>query len=234
MNQLNDASTWHDTVSHLVQAHGADPAALIGYTPTLEQVTFAHFDTHVALQIAGLQPPDGHAHPEPLDPGWSEARPGSYRPFPRSPAAGEDSFFASPGTFPLPSHTGLPHTGEIPGTYSHDGVAYDHAAQADLADWPSAVRRKRIEREEVLNSGREEWLQKLKRRSPAQLEEDLRDYIRQYAAAARARWLASPRRPVDFPYPLIAAAGTGRVKSCTPGGTGLRTTRTPQPGGPAL
>lgn len=231
VNPLNDARDWRDTVSHLVQAHGADPAALIGYTPTLEQVTFAHFDTHVALEIADMRPPDGHAHPEPLPPGWSEARPESYRPFPPSPAAGEDPFFTSPHTFPTPRHTGLPHTGEHPGKFDHDGVAYDLAAAADLADWPSAVRRKQIEREEWINSEREEWLQELKHRSPAQLEETLRDYIRQYAAAARARRRATPGRPVDFPYPVTASLDKGGVKPLKPVGDRLRTT-TLKPGGP--
>lgn len=231
MNPLDDARTWRDTVSHLVQAHGAEAAALTGYTPTLEQITFAHFDTHAALAIAGLRPPDGHDHPEQLPPGWSEARPESYRPFPPSPTAGEDSFFTWPQTFPAPRHTGLPHTGECPGKFDHDGVAYDQAAAADLADWPSAVRRKGIEREESLNSDREEWLQKLKHQSPAQLEKALQDYIRQYAAAARARWLANPGQPVDFPNPVTASPGKGGVKSRDPVGRRLRIT-TPEPGGP--
>jgi hypothetical protein len=229
MNPLNDARTWRDTVSHLVQAHDADPAALIGYTPTLEQVAFAHFDTHVALEIGGMRPPDGHAHPEQLPAGWSEARPESYRPFPPSPAAREDAFFTSPQTFPTPRHTGLPHTGECPGKFDHDGVGYDQAAAADLADWPAAVRRKRIEREESLNIEREEWLQELKHQSPAQLEEALRDYIRQYAAAARDRWLASPGRSVDFPHPVTASTARGGVMSCEPG-TRLRTTTPGQSG----
>jgi hypothetical protein len=132
-----------------------------------------------------LWPPDGHAHPEPLAPGWSEARPESYRPFPPSPTARGNTFFTSPATFPLPSHTGLPHTGEFPGKFDHDGIAYDLAAKADLADWPSAVRTKRLERNESLD----------RPRTPAQVDEALRDYITQYATAARARWLAN----ADFP-----------------------------------
>lgn len=197
MMEPGDVQRWHETVSHLVHAHGADAARMIGYAPTLEQVTFAHFDTHVALEIAGLRPPDGHAHPEPLAPGWSEARPESYRPFPSSPTAQEDTFFTSPHTFPLPSHTGLPHTGEHPGTFDHDGVIFDAAAQAALADWPSAVRRKGLARNELRD----------RPRSPAQVDEALRGYIRQYAATAGARWLAG----ADFPP---AQPGPGARPAC--------------------
>jgi hypothetical protein len=80
----DDASAWTLAVHHLVQAHGGDRDLILSRTPTLEQVFFARFDTHVALQMAGLLPPDGHVHPEPLPPGW-----------PEGPAAGNSG---SPGS----------------------------------------------------------------------------------------------------------------------------------------
>jgi hypothetical protein len=198
MMDPGDGPRWHETVSHLVHAHGADADHLIGYAPTLEQAAFALFDTHAALDIAGLRPPDGHAHPQPLAPGWSEARPESYRPFPSSLAAQQDTFFTSPHTFPGPGHTGLPHTGEGPGTFDHDGVVYDSAAAADLRDWPSAVRRKRLARNESLD----------RPRPAAQVDEALRDYIRQYAETAHARWLARVSFPAAQLRPGTRAART--------------------------
>jgi hypothetical protein len=208
--ELKDAMEWHAMVGHLVQAHGAAPALIISCTPTLDQVAFAHFDTHVALELAGLRPPDGHSHPEPLRPGWSEGRPGSYSPFPPSPTAQQNPFFTRPHAFPLPSNTGLPHTGVRPGRYSHDGVAYDLAAQADLADWSSAVRRKCLE----LNSWRD------RPQSPAQVDEALLDYIRQHAVGANARWLAG----AGFPGPpqSRSAAETGAAKARGPANSHAR------------
>ncbi len=174
MNDLNNARHWHGEVSHLVQAHGADPARLIAYTPTLEQARFVHFDTHAALEIAYLRPPDRHAHPAPVDPGWSEPRPPSYRPFPPSATALENLLFTISRCFPLPSHTGLPQTAETPAT------------EADLAGWASVALGRSL--------ARAEWLGQ----TPAQATADYYGYIREHAAAAQARWLATG----DFPSPV--------------------------------
>jgi len=193
MNGLDDAAQWDEEVLHLVRGHGADAASLIGYVPTLEQARFAHCDTHAALDIARLRPPDGHAHPAPGDPGWYEPRPGSYRPFPPSATAGADRFFTEDEAFPWPTFTGLPHTGMQP------------AAEADLADWPSAALR--ILHENVVRFG---WL------SPGQPEADLRDWIRGHAAATQARWLAgadypaAPGRPAMRPARAAGQAPHGK------------------------
>lgn len=124
MNDLNDAETWRDMSEHLVQAHGGDADALISYAPTLEQLRFAHADTHVALATIGALPPDRHTHPLPLDAGWYEERKSSYRPFQPSTSARDDPFAWG---FPMPYQTGLPHTDLSPAT------------EDDLADW-AAVR----------------------------------------------------------------------------------------------
>ena len=69
MNDLNDAQDWRDVAQHLVEAHGADSGGLTGYAPTLEQLRFAHADTHIALASIGALPPDRHTHPVPVDAG---------------------------------------------------------------------------------------------------------------------------------------------------------------------
>jgi len=81
------ARAWHQTAQHLVQAHDALPGALISYAPTLEQLQFAHADTHQALASNGAAAPDGHTHTGPLDPGYPYARDSSFRPFPPGPTA---------------------------------------------------------------------------------------------------------------------------------------------------
>lgn len=130
MNEQDDARLWHQEVSHLVQAHGASPGRLSGLAHTLGQYRWVHFDTHAALDIAQMRPPDGHVHAELPDPGRPGQSPSCYRPFGSSPA----------GALSLPStelprfvamtrHTGLPQTGML--------------ASADLEDvtacWPSVA-----------------------------------------------------------------------------------------------
>lgn len=108
-------------VGHLVRAHGADSDGLTCSGPTLEQLRFAHADTHLALASSGMQPPDRHTHPLPLDAGWYEVRERSHRPFLPSPSMRDDPFLIA---FPSPHrHTGLSHTGVVPLT------------EADLANW---------------------------------------------------------------------------------------------------
>jgi hypothetical protein len=120
MSEPGDARQWHEMAQHLAQAHGADSDGLTGYAPTLEQLRFAHADTHLALASIGAQPPDHHAHPLPLDAGWAEARESSYRPFLPSASARDDPFLFA---FPAPYQTGLPHTDLVPLT------------EADLTNW---------------------------------------------------------------------------------------------------
>jgi hypothetical protein len=129
MNDLDDAQDWRDIAQHLVQAHGADSGGLTDYAPTLEQLRFAHADTHVALASTGALPPDRHTHPSPVDAGWCDPRPESYRPFPPSASAQNDPFLKLRGFFPLPSSTGLPHTGCYPDS------------EADLTDWAGLASR---------------------------------------------------------------------------------------------
>jgi hypothetical protein len=87
MTSSDDARQWQETAQHLVQAHGALPGALTSYAPTLEQLCFAHADTHEALAGDGAAAPDGHSHTGPLDPGYPYARDSSFRPFPPGPTA---------------------------------------------------------------------------------------------------------------------------------------------------
>ena len=70
MSDQSDAEQWHEMARHLVQAHGAEPGGLMVYAPTLEQLRFAHADTHVALASINELPPDRHTHPLPMDAGW--------------------------------------------------------------------------------------------------------------------------------------------------------------------
>jgi hypothetical protein len=109
MNARGDAAQWHAMASHLVRAHGAQPGGLLACAPTLEQLRFAHADTHVALASIKTLPPDLHTHPLPVDAGWHEPRESSYRPFRPSASARDDPF-----CFPFPQQTGLPHTFVFP------------------------------------------------------------------------------------------------------------------------
>ena len=146
---MNPSEQWHREVSHLVQAHGADPGQLLGYVLRLGEIRWAHFDTHAALTVVGLRPPDGHVHPARADlwppmtiprpyTGPALTSPGDrglggmglrYRPFTSSGQvmAGPFESFRSWArvVFPLPEDTGLPQTELPPGT------------DADLADWAS-------------------------------------------------------------------------------------------------
>ena len=125
MTQDNDARHWHEIAQHLVRAHGAGPGALTSYAPTLEQLRFAHADTHQALASTGEAAPDGHNHAGPLDPGHPYARDSSFRPFPPGPTAS--------------CRTSIPYfsweTG-LPSTCSETGVppAYQDAVQASLRE----------------------------------------------------------------------------------------------------
>lgn len=111
------APEWDEAARHLVRAHGADPNCLLSLGVPVNQLRWAHFDTHAALEIAGLQPPDGHVHrelPDPdLDPQGDRSDP-RFKPFRSAPS--------SPGAAPTPTasyyaqyaDTGLPQTGMAP------------------------------------------------------------------------------------------------------------------------
>jgi hypothetical protein len=125
----NDATHWHEIARHLVQAHRADADALTSYAPTLEQLHFAHADTHEALaSCAGVKgaEPDSHIHSEPLDPGYPYVRECSFRPFPPGPNASCRI-------------AGVPYFGWetcLPQTFWENGVppAYQEAFQESLAE----------------------------------------------------------------------------------------------------
>jgi hypothetical protein len=125
MTSGNDARQWHETAQHLVQAHGALPGALTSYAPTLEQLRFAHADTHEALTGNGAAAPDGHTHTGSLDPGYPYSRDSSFRPFPPGPNAS----CRTAGLAYFGWETGLPQT------MWETGVppAYQQAVEASLS-----------------------------------------------------------------------------------------------------
>lgn len=178
----DDAEKWHDAVHHLVHAHGADSALIISRTPTLEQVAFAHLDTHVALDFVSLAPPDGHVHAEPLPPGWPEVRPGAYRPFAPSPEAREDLWFTHGRTSARYSFTGLPHTGCRPGLFGGSGPAHDRLVQEELANWAATIKSRFQRRAAGISAYGVD--------PPAGVLAGPRAIGRQ-AVAAHARWLAA-------------------------------------------
>jgi hypothetical protein len=112
---VTDTQRWDQEASHLVRAHGAHPNRLISLGLPLNQLLWVHFDTHAALQVAGLQPPVSHVHRELLDPDRGAGQPNSrFEPFRSAPS----------GVTPAPtykahfradsSYTGLPQTGMCP------------------------------------------------------------------------------------------------------------------------
>lgn len=116
MNDLNAAGQYDRELTHLVQAHGAEADHLIGYALNLTQLRWAHFDTHAALDIAQVPPPDGHIHPALPDPGGPGQPPVSYRPFLPSPTLARWALpLSSPTRFVAASeYTGLPQTRACP------------------------------------------------------------------------------------------------------------------------
>ena len=125
MTSGDDARQWQETAQHLVQAHGAEPGALTSYAPTLEQLHFAHADTHEALAGDGTAAQDGHTHTQPLDPGYPYARDSSFRPFPPGPTAS----CRSSGPY-FSWETGLPQTMWEPGVLP----AYQEAVEASRGE----------------------------------------------------------------------------------------------------
>jgi hypothetical protein len=156
MNAPDEAQQWREMAEHLVEAHGAHSGGLIGYAPTLEQLRFAHADTHVALASIDALPPDRHTHPLPMDAGWCDVRESSYRPFPPSASARDDPFLSG---WPMPYQTGPPQTYISPVT------------EADLADWAAVRPFADVSASGVKNnaaSAAARWLARLSFPSPVQ------------------------------------------------------------------
>ena len=167
-----DARHWHEVVRHLVRGHGAEPNGLVSAGLTLDQLRFAHADTHLALAIIATEPPDGHAHPSPLDAGHRLPLPMSYVPFRSSPSCKPED-----DPIPAPSQTGLPHTGFFPPTEVDPAVW----ASSQLPHWltsPAA---------DFGWEDRAEWL--------GITQATRAEWIKANADRASARWLASLSPP---------------------------------------
>src|SRR5205823_691680 len=100
----------------LVRAHGADPDRLLSLGLPLNKLLWVHFDTHTALEIAGLQPPVGHLHPDLRDPDL-DARsddPESFTPLRTAPSSPTPAPTFWARFYADYSYTGLPQTGMCP------------------------------------------------------------------------------------------------------------------------
>jgi hypothetical protein len=198
MSGPNAAEQYNRELAHLVQAHGADSDLLIGYALNLTQLHWAHFDTHAALDIAQVRPPDGHVHPALPDPGGPGQPPASYRPFLPSPALAGG---ALPLSAPLRFHatadyTGLPQTGATPpASCLQDVTGCWSAEAASLA---------------VSRARRGAWGEM----DPELVLAGYRGELKRLADAAAARWLArtsfpsAPTRPGAARPPTVRPRGT--------------------------
>ena len=163
-----DVRQWHELAQHLVRGHGGEPNGLTSNGLTLNQVRFAHADTHLALAFINAGPPDGHAHPGPLDAGEPTPRLASYFPFWRSPSATADD------GFPAPAQTGLPHTGLY------------HVGFAELADWAAGRLPRRLTSPAAKDDAQwAYWAGKL-----GVTEATRAEWIKAHADRASAAWLA--------------------------------------------
>ncbi|HLK73970.1 MAG TPA: hypothetical protein VKU77_10035 [Streptosporangiaceae bacterium] len=172
----DDVRQWHELARHLVQGHGGEPNGLISNKLTLDQLRFAHADTHLALSFISTGPPDGHAHPGPLDAGEPTGRLASYFPFWSSPSsAAEDA--RDSVWFPAPTQTGLPHTGIY------------HVSFAELEEWAAG----RLPRRLTSPTAEDDamwayWAEKL-----SVTEATRAEWIKAHADRASAAWLARNR-----------------------------------------
>ncbi len=200
MNDLEGAKQWDEEVRHLVQAHGAEPSHLIGYALPLGQFRWVHFDTHAALDIAQMRPPDGHTHRVLLDPGRPGDPQSSYRPF-LSSATGRKGHAPTLGAqFHAPSeHTGLPQTEMTPD--------YVEGGQDVTGRWAGlAIVQMRAHLEGLARADTyserlihqltvpDRWISRYKElgmKDPDQVIAEFRDELRDAAAIAAARWSAS-------------------------------------------
>jgi hypothetical protein len=214
MNNRSDAEQWHEMARHLVQAHGAEPGGPMVYAPTLEQLRFAHADTHIALASIKALPPDRHTHPLPMAAGWFDRRESSYRPF--SPSA---SARADPFCFPCPHQTGLPHTCVLP------------RHEADLADWAAGRPSDDTPADSIRNSAARAaaaWRARASCPSPV----PTRPSIQPGCSATRTQQeLAAenfPRRPAVGPH---LSSGIEDFLGCGTGSTARRSAESPGIGG---
>jgi hypothetical protein len=69
MDDMDAAGQHARETGHLIRAHGADAGRLTGRMLSAGQLSWLHFDTHAALDIAQAEPPDGHVHTALPDPG---------------------------------------------------------------------------------------------------------------------------------------------------------------------
>ncbi len=198
MSDLNVASQYDRELTHLVRAHGGEADLLIGYALNLTQLRWAHFDTHAALDVAQVRPPDGHVHPvlpDPVGPGQPLV---PYRPFLPSPALAR---WALPLSIPCrfvasPEYTGLPQTRATPpaNSLAHSDVTGCWASRAAELTVSRALRGTRGEAD------------------PGQVLAGYRSELRSLADAAAARWLAG----ADFPGRAQAQAPTRTGRRASP------------------
>jgi len=186
-----DVRQWPELAQHLVQGHGGEPNGLASNELTLNQIRFAHADTHLALAFINASPPDGHAHPGPLDAGEPTGRLASYFPFWGSPSRDADA------QFPAPAQTGLPHTGLY------------HVSRAELADWAAG----RLPRRHTSPAAEDDaqwayWAGKL-----GVTEATRAEWIQANADRATTRWRASISFPAAPARQGTAAAHPGRRPS---------------------
>ena len=109
---MNDTQWYHEEASHLVRAHGAGAERLSGLGLPLNKLLWVHFDTHTALQVAGLQPPAGHVHRELLDP--NQVTDSRFAPLRRAPSSITHSANYDAHFYASDSYTSLPQTGLCP------------------------------------------------------------------------------------------------------------------------
>jgi hypothetical protein len=198
MNGQDDAGQWDAEVRHLVQAHGAEPGRLIGYALPVNQLQWVHFDTHAALDIAQMRPPDGHIHRALLDPGRPDHPQSSYRPFLASPAGRKGHAATLAARFHAPGvHTGLPQTEmspdvveggqeDVTGRWAELVIVQMRAHLQGLADGDTYSAR--IVHNLSLPDRWRQRFEDLGKKDPDQVIAEFQDELRDAAAAAAAHW----------------------------------------------
>lgn len=219
MNAPGEARQWHEEACHLVQAHGADPARLTACVVTLGHARWLHFDTHAALRIAGLRPPDGHTHPALRDPGRPGQTPSFYRPFPPAPT-GRVPMTRLRRYTAVPDLTGLPQTGVPPG-----------AGEAEITDWARAALGRLLATARARSKSGHELCMLAQAfgdslaRAAAHFESDpglvtavYSNRLNSLADAAATRWLAGTSFPAALAQAGAAQARSGAQIRRTPPG----------------
>lgn len=193
MSGLSRVAEWDEIASHLVRGHGADPDRLTSYVLSFAQLRWAHFDTHAALEIAGVRPPDGHTHLAGLEAALQ--RPViHFTPFEPAPAASQDQDYQLDVDIlgmPDPRYTGLPHTLVVPPDPGPD--------PAHPGDWAR----------EAIRAYRAHWREHGEP-GPAQSEAAARERIRSAADAAAVRHLTRASFPAGLAGQRVAVAAAVR------------------------